>query len=227
MSENSLSQIVTSRRSARSFTKQVVTKPAIEEMLELAGMSPSGSNLQPWKVYALAGEAKDELVKAVSENAMLNPLGEKNDIPIYPDNLEDPWRTRRFECGELMYQTLGIPRDDKMARIGQVFKNFSFFDAPVGLFFTMDRSLGQAQIIDLGIFIQTLVLLAHERGMASCPQASWTMWPETIRKTLKIDDREMIMCGMSLGYPNPDDAVNDIRQSRVGLDSFASVRGFD
>jgi nitroreductase len=146
---------------------------------------------------------------------------------MYPAGLQEPWRQRRGDCGENMYARLGIARDDKAARFAQGAKNMAFFGAPVGLIITMDRSLSESQMMDVGMFMQSIMLLAKERGLATCPQAAWQMWSDTIRENLELDSEEMIMAGMSLGYADEVDPGADIRQPRLPLDKFATFRGFD
>jgi nitroreductase len=146
---------------------------------------------------------------------------------MYPQGLCDPWRQRRADCGEHMYSVLGITRDDKAARFAQAAKNLSFFGAPVGLFVTMDRSLSESQMMDVGMFIMSILLLAQERGLATCPQASWQMWAETIRDSLGLDGDEMVMAGISMGYADAGDAGADIRQPRLPLDDYATFEGFE
>lgn len=226
MTDMSVSQALSARRSVRAFSDQAVTRETIAEILELAGKAPSGSNLQPWKVYALAGAEKERLSQAIYARAAENPAGDPPDVRMYPAGLGEPWRARRAVCGEIMYETLGIARDDKTARFAQGARNLSFFEAPVGLIVTMDRSLAECQILDMGIFVQSILLLAQERSLASCPQAAWTMWSTTIRETLEIPDNEMIMVGISLGYPASDAPAANIIQPRLPLDAYASLRGF-
>lgn len=222
----SVSEAMTARRSVRAFTDQPVSRATMEEILELAGKAPSGSNLQPWKIYALAGEEKKHLVQAIFTKAPTLPAGDPVDVRMYPEGLGEPWRQRRAECGEIMYEALGIAREDKAARFAQGARNLTFFEAPVGLIITMDRSLAELQILDVGIFVQSLMLLAQERGLASCPQAAWSMWSDTIRETLDIPDNEMVMMGISLGYADSNEAAANIEQPRLSLDAFASLRGF-
>ena len=226
MTEMSVTEATSTRRSVRAYTDQPVSRETVAEILELAGRAPSGGNLQPWKIYALAGAEKDQLSQAIFARAATSPAGDPPDVLMYPEGLGEPWRQRRADCGEAMYEALGIAREDKAARFAQGAKNLTFFDAPVGLIVTMDRSLGELQILDVGIFTQTIMLLAQERGLASCPQAAWSMWSTTIRETLEIPDNEMVMVGISLGYPATDEIAANIVQPRVALDDFASLRGF-
>lgn len=226
MSKLSVTEAIKARKSVRKFQQEPVSREVVLEVLSLAGLSASGSNLQPWKIYALTAEIKDKLIKRVTDLAMKNPQGERADIRIYPETLESPWKDRRSLCGEVMYETLGISREDKLGRMRQALKNFTFFGAPVGLILTMDRSLSESQIIDLGLVLQNIQLLAVERGLGTCVQASWTMWPETIREVLEISDNEMVMAGVSMGYPNDSSDVNHISQPRIDPAEFISLRGF-
>lgn len=227
MAALTVSEAITTRRSVREYQDKPVPGELIKEILTLALKTQSGSNLQPWKVHVVTGAAKDELVKTVSDRAVLNPLGEPSDTPLYPEKLLEPWRTRRWECGELMYKSLGIEREDKMGRLMQVLKNFSFFGAPVGLILTMDSGLEKSQIVDMGLILQNIQLLAVERGLDTCAQASWNMWPQTIREVLAIDSSEAVVVGLSLGYADKSSAVNQARQPRAAFDDVVSLYGFE
>ena len=214
------------RRSVREFSDRAVTEDTLRELLQFAGRAPSGGNIQPWKVYAVTGEIKQRLCQATMQQAASSPTGIGADIPIYPPKMADPWHARRAASGEVLYSALNIPREDKMARFQQAAKNMSFFNAPVGLFVTMDRSLCQAQMIDLGLFVQSLLLAAHEMGLATCPQAAWTMWAGVIREQLQIADDEMITLGIALGYAADNQPINNIQQPRIAVDEFATLLGF-
>jgi len=226
MNEISVTQAMRDRKSVRAFRECPVPQALVREILELAGQSPSGGNLQPWKVYAFAGEALVTFVQGVKERCLTNPAGEGAESAIYPPGLPEPYRTRRFACGEAMYEALGIAREDKGARLGQVFKNFEFFGAPVGLIITMDPIMVEAQCLDIGIFLQSVMLLAKERGLDTCPQASWRMWPKSISELLGVGDREIVMAGIALGYAASDQAINEVSQPRVPAEEFISLRGF-
>ncbi len=222
-----LSDLINNRFSCRAFTDKAVSRDQVESIIATALQSNSGSNLQPWNVYVVTGESKQRLIQKVGETAMLNPKGEANvDIPIYPNPLPEPFKTRRNECGETLYKSLGIARDDKMGRLGWAFKNFEFFGAPVGMIVTMHRGLSESQLIDIGMFLQLMQLAATEQGLATCLQASWTMFPNAIRESLEIDHDEMIVCGVSLGYADLEDAVNSVQQSRVSVDDALILKGF-
>lgn len=222
----SVSEAVVARRSVRAYLDKPVPQAVIESLLARAAHAPSNGNTQPWRVHVLTGEAKTNLTKAVFARAAEAPMGDKPDVPIYPKGLADPWRQRRFDCGERMYEALGIGREDKQARMMQGAKNLSFFDAPVGLIITLDRSLGELQILDCGIFVQTLMLLAREEELGTCPQAVWSMWSATIRKTLGLPDNEMVLMGVALGYPDSSEVASNIPMPRAASDEFATFHGF-
>ncbi len=226
MTELTVTEAVLQRGAVRQYEDIPVSGDLMSEILELAVQAPSGGNVQPWKVYALAGEEKTRLTEAVLARAAESPTGDNPDIPIYPDKMPEPWRSRRYQCGELMYSSIGIAREDKMDRFEQGARNMFFFDAPVGLIITMNRTLCESQMIDVGILVQTILLLAQERGLASCPQASWAMWSGVVRETLAIEEDEMVMLGISLGYAVADAPINHLSQPRVALDEFAQLRGF-
>ncbi|MCP4300425.1 MAG: nitroreductase [Gammaproteobacteria bacterium] len=225
MSDLSVTDAIQSRRAVRVFTDQAVAKETLREILSLASRAPSNGNLQPWKVYAVTGDALREALVSINTGLYTDGNMEAPQYPIYPEKLHEPFRSRRHDCGELMYTALGIEREDKAGRIKQVMKNFHFFGAPVGIILTMDESMDLGQAMDVGIFAQTLMLLAKERGLDSCPQASWAQWPQRVRSALGIADDEKVMLGISLGYA-ADHPVNDVEQPRVPVEDFASLRGF-
>lgn len=223
----SVAQAVAKRRSVRAFLDTPVDRAEIEEILGLASHAPSNGNTQPWRVHVLAGDSKAALSKAVFARAAQSPMGDAPDVQIYPKSLADPWRQRRFDCGERLYETLGISREDKQGRMIQGAKNLTFFDAPVGIIITLDRSLGELQMLDCGLFVQTLMLLADERGLATCPQAVWSMWSGTIRKVLRLSESQMVLMGMALGYADTSSLAADIPMPRITPDEFADFHGFD
>ncbi|MCC6473696.1 MAG: nitroreductase [Burkholderiales bacterium] len=222
----SVSDALRSRMSTRAFLPRPVPAAAVREILALAGCSPSGGNVQPWKVYALAGAERARAVEAML--AALPDLSQSEpEIAIYPAKLPDPYRTWRFECGERMYAALGITREDRAARLEWLRNNLRFFGAPVGLIVTTDGVMGEAQSMDVGIFLQSLMLLALERGLATCSQAFWRSSPRALRVLLDLAPEEKILCGVSLGYADPDHPVNRVRQPRCGIGAFVSMRGFE
>ncbi len=217
-----VAEALKARISVRAFTSAPITETLIREILELARFAPSGGNLQPWNVVAVAGGERD----AVIALAKANLPGEEDDRPVYPANLWEPYRSRRFKVGEDMYALLGIARDDKPARLAHLARNFEFFGAPVGLFFVIDTRMGHAQWAHLGMFMQSLALAAIERGVSSCMQEAWARLRTPLHKHFKLNDNEMIACGMSLGYADETALVNKLRSDRALVDEFASFRGF-
>jgi len=225
MSDQSVTGVIQSRRAVRVFAEKPVAEETLREILSLASRAPSNGNLQPWKVYAVTGDALREALLSINTGLYTDGNMEAPQYPIYPEKLHEPFRSRRHDCGERMYTALGIEREDKAGRIKQVMKNYQFFGAPVGIILTMEESMDLGQAVDVGIFAQSLMLLAKERGLDTCPQASWAQWPKRVRAALGIADDEKVMVGISLGYA-ADHPVNDVEQPRVAVDDFASLRGF-
>jgi nitroreductase len=219
-----VSEALATRKTIRAFRPDPVPREAIERMLTLAARAPSGGNLQPWRVYALLGEARDELVRRVAEKRREHPMGEAPEYHIYPLHLTEPYRTRRFRVGEQMYATMNIPREDKMARLKFFAGNWEFFGAPVGLIFTIDRQMQQGQWADLGMYMQSLMLLAREHGLHTCPQEAWAVWHSTIREYLSVPENEMIFCGMAIGYADETAPVNTLETERATLEEYVTMR---
>lgn len=217
-----VSDALASRKSIRAFRPDPVSSDTIREILRVASRAPSGGNVQPWRVRVLTGAARDELVRRVAEKRKDMPMGEAPEYNIYPPKLTEPYRTRRFRVGEMMYETLGIPREDKMARLKSFSRNWEFFGAPVGLIFTMDRQMQEGQWADLGMFMQSIMLLAREHGLHTCPQEAWATFHPVLREYLKIPDNEMIFCGMALGYGDDEAAINTLQSERAPLDEIVT-----
>lgn len=213
------------RHAARRFLPTPVSREIIAELLELASRSPSGTNAQPWKVYALAGEAREALSAALYER-FSQDAAEAREYAYYPDSWEEPWLTRRRKMGFALYELIGIPKDDKPRMKEQFSRNFLFFDAPVGLIFTLDRRLAQGMLLDYGIFIGHLLIAAQARGLASCMQTAFADYPETIHRHLGISEQEIIVGGLALGHPDPDAPENRIATERELVESFATFQGF-
>ena len=222
----SVNEAIANRRSIRQFLDKPVAKEDVIDILEQAKRAPSGGNLQPWKVYVLAGEFRDRLVSTVAEKSAINPVGDGAEYDIYPPQLTDPYRTRRRDVGSDLYQLIGIPREDKMAKFAQLAKNFEFFGAPVGLIFTIDRQMGLGQWADLGMFMQNVMLMAKSKGLDTCAQEAWAVWHKTIADIAEIPEEEMVFAGMCLGYADPDAVINELVSKRANLDDFAQLKGF-
>ncbi len=218
-----VSEAVARRISVRAFRPDPVPGVVVRDILQAAHRAPSGGNLQPWKVHALAGEPLAAL-KAAAGPAMMS--GEEEEYDVYPPNLWDPFRTRRFQNGEDLYAAIGVPREDKPARLRQLARNVELFGAPVGLFFTLDRKLGPPQWADVGMYMQTVMLLAVERGLDTCAQEFWARIPKTVGAALGLGDDHMLFSGMALGWRDEAHPINSWRSGRDAFEVFAQMRGF-
>ena len=221
----SVTDAVTARFSARAFLDRPVPRETIEELLALAARAPSGGNLQPWHVDVVAGEALAELKARVAASLAASPAGEGTDYDVYPPGLGEPWRSRRFACGEQLYASLGIGRGDRPARLAQFARNFEGFGAPVLLFFSLPRHFGPPQWAHLGMFMQNVMLLAAERGLATCPQEAWALVHRTVGEVLGLGEERMLYCGMALGFADEAAPVNRWRTERVPVEEFARFSG--
>ncbi len=218
-------QAIRSRHSMRRFLPTAVPRALVSELLELAARAASSTNLQPWRVYALAGDAKAELSSAIMEKFERDET-DGRELDYYPQEWSEPWISRRRKLGITMYGLLGIGKGDKAGMKHQHARNFVFFDAPVGFIFTIDRDLGRGLLIDYGMFLGNLMTAARVRGLDTCAQAFFADYHKTIRATLCIDEREMVVCGMALGYADPDAPENKLVSERESVDSFTDFRGF-
>jgi nitroreductase len=217
---------VASRFSCRAFLPSPVPLATVRDILDRAARAPSGGNVQPWRVHVLAGVPLEDLKARVRPHAPTNPRGEGAEYRIYPDPLKEPYNKRRHEVGALLYRAIGIPREDRPARYRQYARNFEFFDAPVGLFFSIDRTMGPPQWSDLGMFVQTVMLLARGEGLHTCGIEAWTHWHKTVSAYLDLPNEQMLFCGMALGYADPAAPINQWRAPRADVDSFAIFSGF-
>jgi len=190
-----VTEAVDRRISIRAFKADLVSGAVVREILQAAARAPSGGNLQPWKVYALTGQPLADL-KAKASQVMAGGL-EESEYDVYPPNLWDPFRTRRFQCGEDLYATIDIPRDNRAGRLAQLAQNINFFGAPVGLFFALDRKLGPPQWADVGMYMQTVMLLATERGLDTCAQEFWARLPKTVGAFVGLPEDHMLFSGMA------------------------------
>jgi nitroreductase len=224
---STVTEALRARTSIREFTDSPLSESLVREILDLAKWAPSGGNLQPWKVIAVAGAERRALTNLAHRALSENPRGEETEYPIYPANLWEPYRTRRYELGEAMYETLGIPRDDKFSRLARFARNYEFFGAPVGLFFVIDRRMGHGQWAHLGMFMQSIALAATERGVASCMQEAWGALRRSLARHFGLPEHEVIYCGMALGYADTTKAVNALRSERAPVEEFAVFKGFD
>jgi nitroreductase len=221
-------EAVASRYSCRAFRPTPIPEKTVRDIIEAAARAPSAGNMQPWRVYALAGKRVGELRALMAPRMAAElPKGEGTDYTIYPEPLSEPYKTRRFKVGELLYKAIGIPREDKPARYKQYARNYQFFGAPVALFFAREKVHGPAQWADIGGYLQTVALLARGRGLHTCPQQAWVSFNRTIRSFLKLPDHLMIYSGMALGFEDPAAPINAWRSPREPLDAFATFEGFE
>ncbi|NVH75753.1 nitroreductase [Paraburkholderia sp. JPY432] len=211
-----------SRRSVRGFLDTPVSRATVESILTSASFSPSAANTQPWRVYACSGEAKQQLRDELVELHYAGGGGHVADYQYYPEDWQDPYLSRRKLVGKQLYEILGIARTDTRGMYGQYAKNFGFFGAPVGLFFTLDRIHRQAAWIDLGMFMQSVMLAAAAHGLQTCPQQAFARYHRVIRRHLHVPESEIVVCGMALGYEDPDDPANTLRTGREAVDDFTS-----
>jgi nitroreductase len=203
-----------------------VPEATVRDIVERAARAPSGGNLQAWRVYAIAGERVDALKRLLAPRMGELPKGEGGEYQIFPTELKEPYRSRRFAVGEQLYRAIGVPREDRPARYRQYARNFQFFGAPVGLFFAIDRAMLPAQWADLGGYIQTIMVLARGYGLDTCPQEAWITWQRIMRAFLELPDELMLFCGMALGYADAAAPINSWRSTREPVDSFATFTGF-
>ena len=228
LTENSasVSDAINTRFSCRAFLDKPVSEADIKHIVETATRSPSGGNLQPWNVHVLQGEPRDKLVNLIAEKGQEKPMGEGSEYHIYPPELSDPYNSRRFEIGELMYEIMCVAREDKAALLAWLASNFTFFNAPVGMFFSLDKQMQEGQWSDMGMLIQTMMLLARERGLHTCPQEAWAIWAPTVKEYLDIPDSHIFFCGLALGYADPDASVNELESPRAPMGEVVKYLGF-
>jgi len=224
----SVDAAITSRMSARAFLPKPVPRETIEHILQVASRAPSGTNTQPWRVYVLQGASRDGLVAkvcAAHDAVRVDPAlaaQYQEEYDYYPQQWVSPYIDRRRENGWGLYGLLGIGKADKDRMHEQHQRNFRFFDAPVGLMFTIDRVMGRGSLVDYGMFLQNIMVAARGHGLHTCPQAAWNDYVSIIRPHIGASDQEMLVCGMSLGYADPDALVNTFHTPRVPVESFTT-----
>ena len=209
---------VRERRSVRQFTPRPVPDDVLRSLVEDAARAPSGGNLQPWRIYVVNGESMVQLRAHLAAQAPID----QPEYEIYPPSLAEPYRTNRFTVGEQMYAPLGIAREDKEGRRRQFAHNNDFFGAPAALFCYVDRQMGLPQWSDLGMYLQTFMLLAVERGLATCAQEYWSVRHAAVTSFTGAPAEEMLFCGMSIGYEDTSAPINTLRSERMPLEQFAT-----
>ena len=218
--------VVDQRRSVRGFLADPVERDVIERVLSAACRAPSGGNLQPWHLYVLTGDPLRALVEKIRGRLTTGSGPDAAEYEIYPPKLASPYRDRRFRCGEMLHESLAIPRSDRAARERAMSRNFEFFGAPVGLFSYLDRAMGSAQWSDLGMYLQTVMLLLHAEGLGSCAQEAWSLYHRSVAEVVAPPEHLMLFCGMSIEYPDPDHPTAMVRTERAPLTDVSTFLGF-
>jgi len=219
-----------SRKSVRAFRPDPVPLDVVQDILEVANRAPSGTNIQPWgdpgSVYVVAGAVRDRLVAEVLAHRETGPEDVHAEFPRV-GRRKEPYTARMKTLGKEMYGLLGIPKGDKEANWRQWGRNYEFFDAPVGLIFTIDKELDRMSYVDYGLFLQSIMLAAKARGLDTCAQGAWNNFWTVTRRVLEVPDDRYIICGISLGYADEAAPVNTLVADREPVASFASFHGFE
>ncbi|RLA07484.1 MAG: nitroreductase [Gammaproteobacteria bacterium] len=211
-----ITEVIKNRHSVRSFLDKNVAINDIKKILDCVKHSPSGTNIQPWQIASVTGNSKKNLTDKMQQE-FLNGVQPKMDYDYYPSKWVDPFASRRKECGLAMYKTLNIKREDKQKQKDQWAANYRGFDAPVLLFFFLDKSMQTGAFIDIGIIMQSIMLSATEMGLATCPQASLAMYPDVVKRELNFDRKSILVAGIALGYENKKNIINSYRTDREDL----------
>jgi nitroreductase len=222
---NPIDEVIAGRLSCREFSDSPVSRSTVEQILRVARFAPSGANIQPWHVYVLAGTAKAEVSAALLHAFETEPSEHVSEYQYYASEFPEPYLGRRQQFGRLFYDSLGIAQSDTAARSRQTAKNFAFFGAPVGLIVTIDRRLAMGSWLDLGMFIQNVMLAAVGRGLQSCPQETFAKYHRILRSRLSIPAEQMVACGISMGHPRERGRAR--LMPRADLEAFASFKGFE
>ena len=215
-------EAITSRRSVRAFLPKPVPATDIREILEVASRAPSGTNMQPWRVYVVTGKTKQRIADAVLNSGIRAEKANWDEYKYYPDQFFEPYLSRRRKVGFDLYGHLGIQRREVERMRAQHDRNFVFFDAPVGMIFTIDRRLNKGSWIDYGMFLENIMVAARGRGLHTCPQAAFAPYHEQLRPVLGITPEEIVVCGMALGYEDTSKPENDLRTERAPLEEWTT-----
>lgn len=214
------STAVRTRRSIRAFTDQAVSDETLKSILTTASRAPSGTNIQPWQVYVLRGAARDGLCDAVCDAFEEDASAHTGEVPYYPETWFEPYISRRRKIGWDLYSLLGIKKGEREKTHAQHKRNFRFFDAPVGLMFTIHRDLSTGSWMDYGMFLQNIMVLAREAGLHTCPQAAWSDFHKVIRVQMNLAAEEVVVCGMAVGYADENAIENTLVAEREPLENF-------
>ena len=221
----SVEDAIRTRHSMRAFLPDPVSKEMVIEILNAAQRAPSGTNSQPWLTYVLAGDAKELLSADILKAFDAGGAGHTSEIPIYPEEFFEPYLGRRRKVGWDLYGLLDIQKGDREKTHRQHARNFKFFDAPIGLMVTMHRDMPHSNILDVGMYLQNVMLMARAKGLHTCPQVAFTQYHKIIREHLSIDDGEVILCGMTLGFADPDAAENTMVTDRETVENHVQFFG--
>ena len=222
---DTIDEAINTRRSVRAFLPDPVDDETIKDLLRLAARAPSGTNMQPWKAYVTRGKVKDQITDAILNSGIRAEKIEWDEYKYYPDKFFEPYLGRRRTVGFALYDALGIQRREVERMRAQHDRNFVFFDAPVGMIFTIDRRLNKGSWIDHGMFLQTLMVAARGRGLHTCPQAAFAPYHKQIRPVLNISDDEIVTCGMAIGYEDSSKPENSFRTERAPLEDWVTFLG--
>lgn len=221
-----VSTAVAQRISTRAFLPDALSADEVKAWLTAAQRAPSGGNTQPWRVIVVTGDEKDKVISLAQSKLAENPRGEPTDRPIYPKDLWEPHESRRRRVGEMMYEKLNIPREDRPGRLAWFANNYRFFGAPMAVFLVIDERMGHGQWGHAGMYLQTLALLAEERGWGTCFQECWGTLRPSLKAHFGLGETEMIWCGVAVGKPDKTHPVNSLRAERAPLEEIADLRGF-
>jgi len=214
-----VSQAIQQRHSVRAFLDTPVSTDTLHSLLDIARFAPSGVNMQPWQVAVVTGQTKQTL-----QDKMLSAFeqGQKEtmDYHYYPQEWKNPYKKRRTETGAGLYNLLGIERGDKAKRLAQWAANYRSFDAPVTLYFLIDPSLEAGSYLDYGLFLQNIMLLAEEQGLATCPQGALAEFPNLVKSTLGYDEKLILLGGMAIGYEDKTALINQFKTPRAEVEEF-------
>lgn len=215
-------EAITGRRSVRAFLPDPVSRETVEHILAVASRAPSGTNTQPWKAHVLTGAAKERLSEAVLD-AFLNEQGKHDHERLYyMTEWREPYISRRRKVGWDMYGLVGITKDNRAGMIEQTGRNYTFFDAPVGMIFTIDQDMHWGSWLDCGMFLENVMLAARGQGLETCPQAAFANYHTVVRKVLGLPDSDAIICGMSLGTEDKSSIINELVTDREPVEAFTT-----
>ena len=220
-----VTEAVESRRSVRQFLDQPVDKATIERVLRKAARAPSGGNVQPWNAVVVGGDELVRVTNAIKAKVPEAPMGEGHEYAIYPQGLDGRYEEQRRGVGKAMFDSINLAREDKAGRLAQMAKNWDSFGAPVQLFTYTPKYMGPPQWSDLGMWLQSVMLLLREEGLDSCAQEIWALYGTYMRELLGIDDDHIFFCGMAIGYRDPEAPINNFEVSRIDISENVKFLG--